>query len=181
MPENQWLSMLEFQQTQASETQYLWLAERGSMTRQLMQAGLGRLKVAVLSSAHQMAEKEERLFLNLQQRSWPYIREVIMHVDNEAWMYGRTVIPTAALNGCGGQLRLLGEKPLGQLLFHNKTNARLFIEVAKISKHHYLYPTFMDHLKGQHLWARRSLFQYQNFPLLVQEVFLPNCPLQVPQ
>ena len=99
-----------------------------------------------------------------------------MHVDNKPWMFGRTIIPAKTLKGTGGQLKLLGDVPLGKVLFSNKLNPRLFIEVAKITKSHFLYPEFIMNGYDKDLWARRSLFHFQKSPLMVQEVFLPGCP-----
>ena len=180
MPVDQWFSLFEFQQTHPDDNQYLWLSEYGSMTSRLMAAGFGSLKVDVVNSAHQIPVKEEQYFLELRQRKRSYIREVIMHVDNKPWMYGRTVIPTTSLCGSLGQLKLLGNKPLGKVLFEDKSTVRLFIEVAKISKAHHLYSKYINNEHSNYLWARRSLFYFHSFPLLVQEVFLPNCPFQLP-
>lgn len=180
MPVDKWLSMIEFDQTQPDDSLYLWLSEYGSMTRRLIEAGLGSLRVNVISSQHKVPFKEENLFLCLPQRRWSYIREVLMHVDNSPWVYGRTVIPDTTINGGAGQLKLLGEKPLGKVLFDNNKSSRIFIEVAKISSKHQLYPECVDDVIHPYLWARRSLFNFRSSPLLVQEVFLPDCPLQMP-
>ena len=180
MPENRWLSLFEFQQTQPDANQLRWLSEHGSMTRQLIAAGTSAVRVDVIAAKHQRAAKEERLFLDLPQYCWPYIREVTMSRDNNPWMYGRTLIPSKTLNGAGGQLKLLGNKPLGKMLF-NKGNSRRFIEIAKISRAHHLFPEFDGVDKAEYLWARRSLFEFQKQPILVQEVFLPKCPLQIPR
>ncbi len=177
---NKWLSMTEFRKTQPEETQYQWLSEYGSMTRHLLQAGLGSLKVSVMSSQQGTLFKEESLFLDLPQRRWAFVREVMMHVDLSPWMYGRTVIPDKTLNSGAGQLKLLGDSPLGKVLFDNKKSTREFIEIAKISPHHPLFPQSVDEEQYPYLWARRSLFSFNEEPILVQEVFLPDCPLKIP-
>ena len=174
------MSLQEFQQTRPDDGQYLWLSEYGSMTKLLILAGLSPLKVKVGFSAHQMPNAEEQLFLKLGKRRWPYVREVMMYVDNEPWIFGRSIIPDDTLNGSGGRLKLLGNKPLGKVLFDDKSTERLFIEVAKISKAHYLYPQNVDQDASEYLWARRSLFCFHRLPIMVQEVFLPNCPFQLP-
>ncbi|MCP4271672.1 MAG: chorismate lyase [Gammaproteobacteria bacterium] len=177
---NKWLSMAEFRKTQPQESQYRWLSEYGSMTLHLLQAGLGSLKVSVMSSQQGALFKEESLFLDLPLRRWAYVREVMMHVDLSPWMYGRTVIPDTTLNGGAGQLKLLGDSPLGKVLFDNKKSTREFIEIAKISAHHHLFPQLVDVEVYPYLWARRSLFSFNEQPILVQEVFLPDCPLKMP-
>ncbi len=177
---NQWSSIIEFYQTQPDDNQYLWLSEYGSMTQRLIEAGSGTLEVKVISSQHQLPCKEENIFLQLPQRQWSYIREVMMHVDDIPWMYGRTVIPDKTLCSGAGHLKLLGDRPLGKVLFDNKKSSRAFIEIAKISAKHHLYPNPAHQKRHPHLWARRSLFYFNQNPILVQEVFLPDCPLHMP-
>ena len=181
IPVNKWLSLEEFQQTRPDDGQLLWLSEYGSMTELLMLAGLSPLKVKVEFSAHQIPNPEEQLFLKLAQRRWPFVREVMMYVDNEPWIFGRSIIPNDTINGIGGRLKLLGNKPLGKVLFDDKSTERLFIEVAKISKVHYLYPQNFGPEPPDYLWARRSLFCFRRLPIMVQEVFLPNCPFKLPE
>ncbi|MCP3674183.1 MAG: chorismate lyase [Gammaproteobacteria bacterium] len=180
MPENRWLSLFEFQQTQPEVNQLSWLSEQGSMTRQLMMAGANGVKVDVIAAKHQRVAKEERLFLDLPQNTWPYVREVIMSISDKPWMYGRTVIPSRALDSAGGRLKMIGDEPLGKILFSHE-NSRRLIEIAKISGTHHLFPVFKGMDAVKYLWARRSLFEFQKQPILVQEVFLPNCPLQIPE
>lgn len=180
MTPDKWLSMAEFYKTQPEDSLYRWLSEYGSMTLHLLHVGLGQLKVSVISSQKAALFKEESLFLDLPQRRWAYVREVIMHVDNSPWMYGRTIIPEATFNAGAGQLKLLGDSPLGKVLFDNKKSAREFIEIAKISPEHHLFPQSVDGREHPYLWARRSLFSFNTQPILVQEVFLPECPLKMP-
>ncbi len=180
MPENKWQSLFEFQQTLPELKQLSWLSEYGSMTRQLIIAGASGIKVDVIAAKHQRVAKEERLFLDLPQNNWSYVREVNMSIANTIWMYGRSVIPSRALQGAGGQLKMLGDKPLGNMLFSHG-NSRRLIEIAKISEDHHLFPAFEGSDAVKYLWARRSLFEFKKQPILVQEVFLPNCPLQIPE
>jgi len=177
MPLDQWLSMSEYQQIQPQCRHYHWLSENGSMTRMLASVGHMPLKVDVITSEQQVPNHQERLFLNIAPRKMAYVREVIMYSDDKPWMFGRTIIPAATMNNAGGQLKLLGDKPLGKVLFHHNRNCRQFIQVAQMSNSHPLYPAFLKDVETSRLWARRSLFQFQQAPLLVQEVFLPDCPL----
>jgi len=176
MPLDQWLSLLDFQRIQPDSKRYSWLSEYQSMTKQLVAAGSESLKVDVISSLSQVPVYEERLFLDIAPRQRAYVREVLMYGETATWMFGRTLIPTAALKNAGAQLKLLGDKPLGTVLFHHKPNARQYIEVARISKRHHLYPEMAMNGEDDHLWARRSLFLFEDAPLMVQEVFLPGCP-----
>ena len=180
IPLNQWLSTEEFQQFSDDSQHRIWLFDTGSMTQKLTAAGNKPLVVKLIGSGHQTISKQEQKLLNGQVRRNAFVREVIMQVDEQPWMYGRTVIPDETLNGPGGQLKLLGTKSLGSILFRNKKNLRLSIEVAKINHQHDLFPHFLPELKDDktlELWARRSMFSFESRPLLVQEVFLPSCEL----
>jgi chorismate--pyruvate lyase len=180
MPINQWLSTEEFQPFADNNQHCNWLFDTGSMTQRLTVATNKPLVIKLLSSEHQDISKQEQQLLNSQLKATAFVREVIMQVDGQSWMYGRTVIPDETLKGPGGQLKLLGTKSLGSVLFKNKKNLRLSIEVAKINNQHDLFPQLLPEVKkGKtlELWARRSMFLFEDSPLLVQEVFLPSCGL----
>ena len=183
MPTDQWITLADVQKnltkTEAEMIQYQWLSDQGSMTHRLTEATDFPLTVKVMSSSDQDIDNEERSFLKIV-AAQSYVREVLMSIDNQPWLYGRTIIPDQTLQGDGSELKLLGDKPLGQLLFKNELNSRQLIEVATITKNHYLYPHFAMDGELQNLWARRSMFLFNGSPLLVQEVFMPSCPfLQV--
>ena len=180
MPTDQWITLANVQKnlakTKAEILQFQWLSDQGSMTNRLIEAADFPLTVKVMSSSDKTIENEERSFLKITANQ-SYVREVIMSINNNPWLYGRTVIPQQTLQGEGFALKLLGDKPLGQLLFKNELNSRQFIEVAIITKYHQLYPLFaMNDKQQENLWARRSLFLFNGSPLLVQEVFMPSCP-----
>ena len=184
MPKDQWLSLadikLRLSEADADLLQYQWLAEYGSMTSCLTEAAGEPLDVEVLSSNEQELSAEEKSFLALNNRNKAYVREVIMSIDDSPWLYGRTVVPHETLKGDGEQLKQLGTKPLGQLLFKNNVSSRLFIEVAVITKNHFLYPDLVSNIQQKHLWARRSMFLFNDSPLMVQEVFMPACAFLQP-
>lgn len=181
MPTDQWFSLTDVQKnlskTDREQSQYQWLSELGSMTNRLIVAAEFPLMVKVLSSTDQDIDIEECSFLKITESQQAYVREVMMSIDGSSWLYGRSVIPQQTLDGQGGgELKLLGEKPLGQLLFKNELNSREFIEVANITKNHHLYPHFALDGRQENLWARRSMFIFNGSPLMVQEVFMPSFP-----
>ncbi|MFT5452973.1 MAG: chorismate--pyruvate lyase [Enterobacterales bacterium] len=183
MPTDQWITLADVQKnlakTEAEMVKFQWLSDQGSMTNRLIAVADYPLTVKVMSSSEQEIDKEEGAILKIA-TSQSYVREVVMSIDNKPWLYGRTIIPDQTLQGDGCELKLLGDKPLGQLLFKNELNSRQSIEVATITKNHHLYPHFAVDAGLEKLWARRSMFLFNGSPLLVQEVFMPNCPfLQV--
>jgi chorismate--pyruvate lyase len=182
MPTDQWITLSDAQKnlanTEAAMVQFQWLSDQGSMTNRLTEAADFPLTVKVISTSEQDIDEQERTFLNITTTK-SYVREVVMSIDNKPWLYGRTVIPQHTLQGEGSEIKLLGDKPLGQLLFKNKLNSRQFIEVASITTNHHLYPHFAMDGGVENLWARRSMFLFNKSPLLVQEVFMPSCPLTI--
>ena len=178
VPINQWLATEEFQQFADDNRHCNWLFDAGSMTQKLTAAGNKPLVVKLLSSEHQDISEQEQQLLNCQISTTTFVREVVMQVDGLSWVYGRTVIPDETLKGSGRQLKQLGTKSLGDILFKNKKNLRLSMEIAKINNHHDLFPQLLAEVredKALELWARRSMFLFEDSPLLVQEVFLPSC------
>jgi len=153
-----------------------WLADKGSMTKNLKQASKQELRVELLQSSEMVPHPSELSVLKLPASTPVYVREVLMSVAEDKWMYGRSVMPLATVSGVGSDLKQLGTEPLGSLLFDKNISERVLMEVALITSEHYLYPK--DELqKPSTLWARRSIFMFHNQPLLVQEVFLPKSPI----
>ena len=143
------------------------------------------LTIQVKEARHQPARAEERYFLELPERNWPFVREVLMQVDGRPWLFGRTIVPGETLQHQGRRLKMLKNRPLGEVLFDCEQPSRAFIEVAAINSEHWLYPDDPALLsstddESRLLWARRSLFYFNGKPLLVQEVFLPSCPFKRP-
>jgi chorismate lyase len=185
VPSNRWLSLFELEQTAIDNNQLHWLSDYGSMTERLQAYALEPLKVELVTAKRQKVSMAERDFLDLTTFEWPYVREVVMHVDEKPWLVGRSVIPAQTINHKGRALTMLKNRPLGPLLFDGNLEARLFIEVAAITPGHRLFPDLTKLMPNseqlpKRLWATRSLFTYGDNPLLVQEVFLPICPFKLP-
>ena len=64
-----------------------WLLDRGSLTRRLIQASAGDFAVKLLRQGHQRATDHEREALQLEQRSWPFLREVALLCQRHASDY----------------------------------------------------------------------------------------------
>ena len=147
-----------------------WLLD-GASTSQLMQQAGGTLPtVRLVSQRWAVPTAVEARFLELPRRRRALVREVKLLCRSETWMLARTIIPPCTLRGPGRQLRLLGERPLGQLLFRMSTLRRTPFEVAQLYGSH---PPLSDTLHWpQAVWGRRSLFLLRGRPLLLSETFL---------
>ncbi|RLT95067.1 chorismate--pyruvate lyase family protein [Ketobacter sp.] len=150
-----------------------WLLDRGSLTQRLIRASGGEFRVRLLRQGHQQATDQEREALGLEQRSWPFLREVALLCHEQPWVFARTLIPTDTLQGPAKALTRLGTKPLGAVLFNHPHVRRGPISVYRLDA-----GRVSRELAGQGiLWGRQSLFFLYDKPLLVSEYFLHACPM----
>ncbi|NOU52382.1 chorismate lyase [Pseudoalteromonas sp. JBTF-M23] len=99
-------------------------------------------------------------------------REVLLVCDDVARVYAQSWINTQAAD-LG--VRQLGNKPLGEVLFQDKSWQRSALEVAQIDYPNALAPLLKDlQLSEQRLYARRRVFTHQDAKIMVCEVFLPK-------
>ncbi len=80
------------------------------------------------------------------------------------------------LTGSAKRLVRMNNRPLGSLLF-GQLNAKRkqlrldFVFADEVGLSDFNIP------KNFPLWQRRSLFEIASGPLLISEIFLPNCPV----
>jgi chorismate--pyruvate lyase len=104
------------------------------------------------------------------------VREVLLYCRGTPVVFAHTVVARADLRGAWRSIARLGARPLGAALFADPRVARFALRQRKIGAHHELRRRIDALLIGtpRTLWARRSLFQLHNSPILVTEVFLPE-------
>jgi len=144
-----------------------WLLDRGSLTERLVEASGGEFRVEVLRQQWGVADSGEARLLGLPLRQRALIREVILHGNNQPWVYARSILPAKSLQHSLRHLKRLGNKPLGAVLFGDPDMQRSNIEIACLNTQE--LPLAIE----QPAWGRRSVFFLHNQPLLVSEVFLP--------
>ena len=158
-----------------------WIFDRCSLTSRLQQAcfaldGESRFSVRVLSQSRERPLPSERLLLGMRQSDYALVRQVQLQCGDQVWVFARTVVPLRSLRGRAKRLANLGSRPLGAMLFADKSVRRGRMQVAR------LLPgdTVFNHAIGRmqnvpaEVWGRRSLFHYAGQPLLVNEIFLPG-------
>lgn len=181
LPINTWYPLDNLVSGALSDQEYQWLANYGSMTKQMKSVDGGHLHINLINADYGSACPDEQRSIDLSETESPYIREVTMAKNNQLWLYGRAVFPEQAVQGDGAAVKSLGTTPLGQLLFSLQAEPRSSIEVAVIDEQNYLFQSLPESLQdasiGKNLLARRSLFQYLDKDILVQEVFLNEHPL----
>ena len=156
-----------------------WLLDEGSLTEKLIHCcSPGRFHVQVVSQKWQRPLYSEQQLLNMRRGELAFTRHVILHCNDENWVFARTLIPASSFKGKARRLALLRNKPLGAVLFADPATRRLDMQVAAINRSHLLFHLAAAEgvLADDVLWGRRTLFSYANKPLLVNEIFLPSIP-----
>jgi chorismate--pyruvate lyase len=159
-----------------------WLFDPGSLTRRLRQCCSNQFRVRVLWQGWSRPSRDEAHALRLRLDAWAWTREVQLLCGSQAWVFARTLIPTATLRGRGRRLTQLGSRPLGEVLFTDPDVRRGPVEIARIGVgqrlHQRAFAGFAE--SPEAIWGRRSLFHMDKQPLLVCEIFLPDLPASPP-
>jgi len=113
--------------------------------------------------------------LGLRPEAYAFVREVHLMCDDEPWVFARTVIPATTLKGGRRRLANLGKRPLGAVLFADRSMRRSLVEIARLSSGQPLFARAVAPLNRapSAIWGRRSMFRLSGQPLLVSEIFLP--------
>jgi chorismate--pyruvate lyase len=152
-----------------------WLGYEPSLSERLRALSGGHLRVDVLRQFVGQPDASERAALGMGTRHWALIREVLLSgASTQPWVYARSILPLTTLTGHRRSLRYLQDRPLGSVLFTDKSMVRRPIEAAQVPTH---YLPGRLNLDDGTLWGRRSVFVLgaQNpRPLLVAEFFLPG-------
>jgi chorismate lyase len=153
-----------------------WLLEPGSLTDRLRRACGGGLRVRVVSQAWVRPHADEAFALGLRWGERALVRQVQLLCGGRPWVFARTVIPGDSLRGRHRRLARLGTRPLGAVLFADKSMRRGALELAALAPGVALYELAAACLAGRPslLWGRRSVFRLGGRPLLVSEIFLPD-------
>ncbi len=152
-----------------------WLLDPHSLTQRLIARCPGKFTVEVIDEVWASPAPSERMLLTMKPASVARIRQVRLLCNGVPWVFARTAIPYDTLAGPVRRLKLLGTKPLGAVLFADKSMRRGELEIAAINKSDFLYRQATAGLrtKPQTIWGRRSVFFLSAKPLLVNEIFLP--------
>ena len=150
-----------------------WLFDPSSLTARLIKKCSGRFRVEVLSIEKTTPTPDEIRVLKMRYRSQAIIRQVLLYCDDKPWVYARTIIPVSSLRGPLRGIAKLGNKPLGAVLFADKSMVRSEIEVACVKPDSACY-VWTHHKGDEVVWGRRSVFWVRKKPLLVSEFFLPE-------
>jgi len=146
-----------------------WLLDKGSLTEKLRNQ-FGDIEVEVLSECLETPMVTESMQLGLATDAKAWVRCVCLSAEQVPLIYARTVIPNWQPNNPWYQLKQLGNRPLGEVLFQIPHLQRTPFE---LSRHRCEYWPHLKTDSPQALtFARRSIFKQQQAPLLLTEAFL---------
>lgn len=156
-----------------------WLRARRSLTVRLRRSCGDAFSVHVLAEGwhRPMPDEARRLRIRVGRLAW--IREVLLKCGDCPVMYARTVVPEDSLRGRNREIRRLGDRPLGEVLFAGRGTRRSTPEVAHVGRDHWLlYRVRSAASEGvalpERLWSRRVVHRLRGKPLLLSEVFFPE-------
>jgi len=152
-----------------------WLFDNSSLTARLIQRYGSSFHVSLLSQSCQGVSADEKKIMGLQHSHASLVREVLLCDGERALVYARTVIPLTTLRGALRRYANLGNRPLGAMLFADRTMQRSEMEITmtlpQCCCRAFLADINVD--TGVPIWGRRSVFSVSGKPLLVSEYFLP--------
>ncbi|MDD4929389.1 MAG: chorismate lyase [Gallionella sp.] len=152
-----------------------WLRDHGSLTQRIQQR-CGRFTVQKVRSGLARIAQDESFLLGIASRQLAWSREVFLCADDQPVVFAHSACAAKELRRVWSQVRHLGNKPLGAVLFSHPLISREPLHYQALHAHHPLYRRAAAVLScpPDRLWARRSLFYLHGAPLLVTEVFLPE-------
>lgn len=161
-----------------------WLFDSDSLTKRLRQASGGDFKVKLLKQQFERPLLCERRALGLDDSAIALVRQVHLYCGGEVKVYARTVMPLSMLHGSSRGLARLGGRPLGEMLFRDKSMRRSPMQIARVDEGDLFYRWGVAGIAAggmadqscDQIWGRRSVFRLSGRPLLVNEIFLPPLP-----
>ena len=139
-------------------------------------------KVYISSRVEQWAPicPEDKAYLGVtNERAW--CRWVVINGDDEPWCFAKVLVPESTYKKFKSEFDELKDNLLGQsILYQHPNMKRSGFEFAQLKSGSALFAQLQSMSKGaylaQTLCARRSVFHLDEYPLLLEEIFLPMIP-----
>ena len=149
-----------------------WLFNSSSLTKRLIQRCPKKFSVKLVEQKVKRPSLDESRELNIRLGRSALIREVFLYCGDRPVVYARTVIPLNTLSGAQNCYSNLGNRPLGAMLFSDRTMRRDKVEITTLDTSQLSTPDMFS--DDETIWGRRSVFHVGGKPLLVCEFFLPD-------
>ena len=148
-----------------------WLFDASSLTARMIDLCGKDFSVRVISQQWQKLNAEEASAMSLKHVRSALVRQVLLCCGDQPLVYARTVIPVTTIQGAQRRYANMGSRPLGAMLFADRTMRREGVQVARLPAEH----EANKYTKiAAPVWGRRSVFRVAGKPLLVSEYFLPD-------
>jgi chorismate lyase len=148
-----------------------WLFDTSSLTARMIELCGADFSVRLISQQRQVLNVEEAAAMSLQNIHSALVRQVLLCCKDQPLVYARTVIPVTSIQGAQRRYANMGNRPLGAMLFSDRTMQREAVQVTRLSGEHEAKKyTEID----ESVWGRRSVFRVAGKPILVSEYFLPE-------
>ncbi|MAD53512.1 MULTISPECIES: chorismate lyase [unclassified Idiomarina] len=152
-----------------------WLLDEKSLTAKLS-ALPGTFSVELIGQAVATPFANERS--EFPQQTHFIIREVLLKLDEQPFVFARSVFPISAADHENLNLGELGTQSLGQSLFNQSDLKRSTFEVTQLPLDHGVSQINRHYYQqNEAIWGRRSLFNTQGQHVLVSEFFLSPVPI----
>lgn len=148
-----------------------WLFDASSLTARLIDLCGKDFTVRVISQHWQTIDSEEAAAMSLKGERSALVRQVFLCCGDRPLVYARTVIPKVTVQGARRRYANMGNRPLGAMLFSDRTMRREDVQVAELPASH---ETNKYIESDGPVWGRRSVFRVSGRPLMVCEYFLPE-------
>ena len=148
-----------------------WLFDPASLTARLKQKCRADFRVELLSQMPQRPRLDEIRVLGMETGRRALVRQVRLCCGHACWVYARTVIPFTTLRGKQRIYANLGTRPLGAMLFADRTMQRDAVMVTSLQGDQ--LPDGLGLSAQDTVWGRRSVFRVGGKPMLVSEYFMP--------
>ncbi|MBL4711460.1 MAG: chorismate lyase [Gammaproteobacteria bacterium] len=170
-PNQRWYRRHQLFNQTLSPVLYDWLFDSSSLTARMINLCDNDFSVRLISQNRQIMDAEEASAMSLANVHSALIRQVLLCRGDCPLVYARTVIPVTTIQGAQRRYANMGSRPLGAMLFADRTMKREAVQVAKLPASHQAnsYSTI-----DAPIWGRRSVFRVASKPILVSEYFLPE-------
>lgn len=148
-----------------------WLFDVSSLTARIIELCGDGFSVHVISQHWQKLDSEEASAMALKNVRSALVRQVLLCCDKQPLVYARTVIPSTTIQGAQRRYANMGNRPLGAMLFADRTMRREVVQVGRLCQKHEANQ-YAD--TDEPVWGRRSVFRVAGKPILVSEYFLPE-------
>ncbi|MBE9516014.1 MAG: chorismate lyase [Proteobacteria bacterium] len=171
-----WLSRQHIRHASMPRVYWQCLMDTESLTKRIITSCPDTFSVEVIDQRWQRPMRNEAMRLGMRHDRMALVRQVYLKCGSTPWVYARTVIPPETLTGPERQLAHLKNRSLGAVLFSDPTMVRDDMELCRLTSRERMFARSVKPLKNKpsEVWGRRSVFNINNKPLLVCEIFLPT-------